>query len=281
MSRFPAGLLLAMLLVPTVRAGEREEALWAAARKGDAAAVEAFLAAYRASDGKDVWMVPRDEIPSWGRPTVVEGPERAELVTNATKFARGYDPLTGKELWWLGRHSEITVPTPVAGQGLIYVTSGYRPVQPIYAIRPGASGDISLKDKQTSNDSIAWSADKGGPYLPTPIVYGEYFYTCSNNGIVTCYKAKTGERVYKERLGRSGAYTASPVAADGKLYFAGEEDGVKVVKAGPEFELLADNPLGDVCLATPAISDGMLLVRTQRHLFGFAPSPGRNQKDPR
>src|SRR5262249_48206529 len=150
-----------------------------------------------------------------------------------------------------------TVPTPVFGQGLVFVTSGYRPIQPIYAIRPGASGDISLKDGKTASDQIAWSTKRDGPYMPTPILYGEHLYTCSNNGVVTCYEAKTGKQVYRERLGGSATYTASPVAADGRLYFTSEENGVAVIKAGPKFEKLSLNPVGEVCMATPAISDGM------------------------
>ncbi len=228
-----------------------------------------FLAAYRVADGKEVWRKSRDEIPSWGTPTIVEGPNRVELVTNATKYARGYDPRTGKELWRLGRHAEITVPTPFFGAGLIFITSGYSPVQPIYAVRPGASGDISLKDGKTANEAIAWSTSKGGPYMPTPIVYRDHLYICSNAGIVTCYEAKSGKQVYKERLGGTGGYTASAVAADGKIYFTSEESGVRVVRAGPKFELLAVNLLGDPCMATPAISDGMLFVRTQHYLFGI------------
>ena len=229
----------------------------------------AFIAAYSLTDGSTVWQTPREEVPSWGSPTVVIGPERTEVVTNATKFARGYDPRTGKELWRLGKHSEITVPTPFHGKGLIWIASGYSPVQPIYAVRPGASGDISLKDKDTSNSSIAWSKSRGGPYMPTPIVYGDYLYACANSGLLTCYEAETGKQVYSERLGGAGGFTASPVAADGRLYFTGEESGVRVVKAGPKFELLAINPLGETCLATPAISDGMLFVRTEKHLVAL------------
>jgi outer membrane protein assembly factor BamB len=228
-----------------------------------------FLAAYRVTDGKEVWRKSRDEVPSWGTPTIVPGPMRTELVTNATKFARGYDPRTGEELWHLGRHAEITVPTPIFGAGLIFITSGYRPIQPIYAIRPGATGDITLKEGTTSSAAMAWSIDKNGPYMTTPILYDKYLYVCSNGGIVTCYEAATGKQVYKERLGGRGGYTASPVAADGKIYFTSEESGVRVVKAGPKFELLAVNSLDDVCLATPAISDGMIFVRTQRYLFGI------------
>jgi outer membrane protein assembly factor BamB len=228
-----------------------------------------FLAAYRLTDGKQIWKTPREEIPSWGTPTIVESPERVELVTNATKFARSYDPDSGSELWKLARHSEITVPTPIFAQGLIFITSGYRPVQPIYAIKPGAKGDISLSTGKTTNDFIAWSVEKGGPYMPTPIVYGEHLYTCSNSGMLTCYEAKTGKKLYQERLGGTAAYTASPVAADGKLYFTSEEKGVRVVKAGPKFELLAVNPMNEICMATPAIADGMIFIRGQHHLFGI------------
>src|SRR5262249_25716255 len=227
-----------------------------------------------ADDGKEVWRKARDEAPSWGTPTVVEGPGRAELVTNATRYARGYDPRTGEELWRLGRHAEITVPTPVYGQGLGLITSGSRPVQPIYAVRPGASGDISLADGKTASDAVAWSVAKGGPYMPTPLVHGEHLYTCSNAGLVACYEARTGKEVYRERLGGAAGYTASPVAADGRIYFAGEDGAVRVVRAGPKFELLAVNPLGDPCLATPAISDGMIFVRTQHYLFGLGRPAG-------
>jgi outer membrane protein assembly factor BamB len=230
---------------------------------------DSFLAAYQVKDGKEVWRTPREEIPSWGTPTIIEGPNRVELVTNATKFARGYDPRTGKELWRLGRHAEITVPTPFLGDGLIFITSGYRPVQPIYAVRPGATGDISLKAGKTANDAVAWSTDRGGPYMPTPIVYRNHLYVCSNAGIVTCYEAKTGKQVYKERLGGRGGFTASPVAADGRIYFTSEESGVRVVEAGPKFKLLAVNLLGDPCMATPAISDGMIFIRTQHYVLSI------------
>lgn len=239
-----------------------------------------FLAAYRLADGTEAWRKPRDEIPSWGTPTIVEAAGRVELVTSATKFARGYNAFTGDELWRLSRHSEITVPTPIFGDGLIFITSGYRPVQPIYAVRPGASGDISLKDDKTANESVAWSIKQGGPYMTTPIVYDGCLYTCANNGVVTCYEAKTGKQLYKERLGGSGGYTASPVAADGCLYFTSEESGIRVVRAGPKFELVAVNPMGDPCMATPAISDGMLFVRTQHYLYGIGRRLGAKEETP-
>ena len=159
--------------------------------------------------------------------------------------------------------------TPVSGDGLIFVTGGYPPVRPVYAIRAGASGDITLPKGKTSNDFVAWSNDKNGTYMPTPIVYRDYLYTCNNNGLVTCYECKTGKQVYQERVRGRGGYTASPVAADGKLYFTSEEGGVQVVKAGPKLEPLSSNPIGDVCMATPAISDGMIFIRSQHYLFGI------------
>src|SRR5262249_42670031 len=143
-----------------------------------------------------------------------------------------------------------------------------RPIQPIIAVRAGAVGDISLKENQTASESVAWSKLRGGPYMPTPILYGEYLYTCSNSGVVACYEATTGHEVYKERIGGT-SYTASPVAADGRLYFTSEQGEVRVVKAGRKFELLAANELGDCCLATPAISNGSLFERSQHFLWAL------------
>ena len=238
-----------------------------------------FIAAYDIKTGKQVWKTLREEIPSWGSPTVYEGKLRAELITVGPKAIRGYDPLTGNELWKLGPMSEITTPTPFVAYDLIFVTSGYAPIQPIYAIRPGGNGDLTLKDGKESSDFIAWSKQRGGPYMPTPIAYGELLYTCSNQGVLTAYNAKTGERVYQERLGGTGgAFTASPVASDGKLYFSSEDGDVFVVKAGPKYEFLSKNPVGEVMMATPAISDGLVIVRTVSHLFAFGEAPVSNNK---
>lgn len=237
---------------------------------------DSFIAAYNIKTGKLVWKTPREEIPGWGTPTVAEGKGRAELVANGTKAIRGYDPQTGKELWRLTPNSEITTPTPIVAHDLIYVTSGYRPVQPIYAIRLGASGDITLKEGKDSSEHIAWSKPRGGPYMPTPIVYGDVFYTCSNQGVLTAYNAKTGERIYQERLGgKGGAFTASPIASDGKIYLSSEDGDIFVVKAGPKYELLATNPVGEVMMATPAISEGLIIVRGVNHVFAFGEAPAK------
>jgi outer membrane protein assembly factor BamB len=229
---------------------------------------DSFIAAYSLEDGSRVWSTPRDEIPSWSTPTVWKNSKRTEIVTNASQYARGYDPATGKELWRLAKKSEATIPTPVPAGDRIFVVSGNRPIQPIFAIKPGAAGDISLKEGQTGNEFIAWGKMRGGPYMPTPIVYGPHLYVCSNAGVVTCYEAATGKEVYRERIGGT-SYTASPVAADGRLYFVSEQGEVRVVKAGAEFELLAVNAMDDVCMAVPAISGGVLFVRTQHALYAL------------
>jgi outer membrane protein assembly factor BamB len=152
---------------------------------------------------------------------------------------------------------------------LFYVTAGYPPVRPVYAIRPGGSGDISLPEGSESSPAIAWSKSRGGTYIPTPIVYGDHLYTCANDGRMRVYDARTGEEIYKARVGGGGTFSASPVASDGRLYFANEEGEVIVVKAGPEYEELAKNEMGEVCMSTPAISDGLLVVRTLKHVYGL------------
>jgi outer membrane protein assembly factor BamB len=237
---------------------------------------DSFVAAFRLKDGQPVWRTSRDEIPSWGTPTVYEGPPRDELITHATKFIRAYDPLTGKELWRLGPNSEVTAPTPIVAHGLIFVTNGYRGIQPIYAVRPGGSGDLTLPGDATSSAFVAWSSKRGGPYMPTPVVYGDHLYTLTNNGVLAAYVARTGERTYQERVaGKGGAFSASPVAADGKLYLAGEDGDVFVVKAGAKPELVSTNPMGEVLMATPAISDGLLIVRGLKHLFAIQEPTGK------
>ena len=228
---------------------------------------DSFIAAYDLKTGNEVWKVRRDEISSWGTPTVYHGKLRDELVTNASRFIRAYNPATGEELWRLAPNSEITVGTPVFNDSLIFVTGGYTPIFPVYAIRPGGKGDISIADSVNSGESVAWRKKRGGTYMPTPIAYQGYLYTLANQGLIICYNAATGEIKYKETIRGGGAFTASPVAADGKIYCTSEENGVFVIKAGPDYELITTNPVGEICMATPAITDGLILIRGQHHLF--------------
>ena len=160
---------------------------------------QSFVAAYSLADGKEVWKTNREEIPGWSSPTVHQFGDLAMLLTHGTKAARGYDARTGEQLWELKGHSEIVVPTPFVAHNHIYVASGYAPIQPIYAIKPESRGDITPEENTTSGPMIAWGKKRGGPYMPSPIVYGDYMYCCANNGILTCYHAKTGDQVYKKR----------------------------------------------------------------------------------
>jgi outer membrane protein assembly factor BamB len=166
------------------------------------------------------------------------------------------------------------VPTPVIAHGLVFVSGGYRPIQPIYAIRPSAKGDITPPEESSATTHLAWSTRRGGPYVPTPIVLGNLLYVLANNGVLAAYRARTGERVYQQRVATSQSFSASPVAAGGHLYLASEDGDVFVVRAGERFELVATNPIGEVVLATPALANGMIIVRTDRHLLALRAGDG-------
>ncbi|NWF86003.1 MAG: PQQ-binding-like beta-propeller repeat protein [Bryobacteraceae bacterium] len=229
-----------------------------------------FLMALDAATGATLWKAERDELPSWATPAVYTLGARQELVTNAPNFIRGYDPKTGKELWRLGGSSKITAPTPIFSRDLIYVASGRRPEAPIFAIRPGAGGNITLPAGQTSNASVAWSKQQRGSYMPTPLLHGGLFYVLGNSGIFDCYDAATGQEIYRERIPHSGSgFSASPVAADGRIYLSSEDGDIFVLQAGRQFKLLSRTPMGEPLMATPALSGGVMYVRGQRHLFAI------------
>lgn len=229
-----------------------------------------YIAAWDLATGKQLWKTARaDEISTWGTPVIARTADgRDEIITNGTKV-RGYDPSTGKQLWTLGPNSEITIGTPALGNGLVFVTGGYPPVRPIYAIRPGAEGDISLAKGQESNQAIAWSNMAEGTYIPTPIVYDGYLFTLNINGVITAYNPGTGQRAFRGRVGVAGSYSASPVGADGHLYVASEDGEVYVVDAAAGLKQIAKNDMKEVIMATPAISDGLIVVRTLGHLYGI------------
>ncbi len=231
---------------------------------------EAFLAAFDKTDGKEIWRVRRDEKSNWATPYLWKNEKRTEIITCGTHKVRSYD-LDGRLLWELGPMSSITIPTPFSEHGLLYITSGYvgDETRPVFAIRPGASGDISLEKGRKSNDSIVWSWPQAGPYNPSPIVYGDYYYTLFDRGFVTCHHAKTGEEIYgKQRIEvGASAFTASPWAYNGKVFCLGETGDAFVIQAGPEYKLLGKNSLDELCMATPAIVGDSLLIRTDSRLY--------------
>jgi outer membrane protein assembly factor BamB len=226
---------------------------------------DSFLAAYALADGHEVWRASRDEMPSWSTPLVFHGRARTEIVTNSPKAIRGYDPGSGRELWRLADEStQVKVPTPVAAGEVIVVTGGYPSGgRPIYGIRGGGTGALDGR-------ALAWRAERGSPYTGTPLVYDGILYVCTDNGILSAFDAASGARIYQQRLGPdAGAFSASPVAAAGRLYLTSEDGTIFVVRAGRTFELLASNPMGTVLMATPAISGDMLIVRTLTELVGI------------
>jgi outer membrane protein assembly factor BamB len=230
-----------------------------------------FLAAFDASSGRELWRVTRDDVPTWSTPTVYQTNGRSLIAVNGMRHAGAYDLKTGKEVWKLSGGGDIPVPTPVVQDGLIYITNAHGAAAPVYAIRTSASGDISLASGAASNDGVAWSQQRDGGYMCSPLVYRGLVYIVKFNGVLSAYDARNGDRKFQERLaGGTAAFTASPVAADGKIYLANEDGQMFVLKAGSAYEQLAVNDMGAPVLATPAISEGHLFVRTAREIIDIA-----------
>ncbi len=229
------------------------------------------LLALDAQTGRELWRVDREEKSNWATPFVwVHGP-RTELVTPGSGAVRSYS-LDGEVLWSLKGMSSIAIPTPQAGDGLLFVSSGYvgDKLRPLYAIRPGGSGDLTLKPGETRNEFIAWSNPVGGPYNPSPLFYDGRIYVLFDRGLVSGYEAKTGRLLYdRERLPDGFAFTSSPWAASGNVYCLNEDGVCFVIRAGDTFELLHTNRLADddMCMATPAMAGDRLLIRTAARLY--------------
>jgi outer membrane protein assembly factor BamB len=231
---------------------------------------ESFLAAFDVKDGRELWRVARSDVPTWGTPTVHIVNGQPQIIVNGMRHVGAYDLKTGKEIWKLSGGGDIPVPTPVVSDGLIFITNAHGKMSPVYAIRDTASGDISLAEGSSSNAGVAWSTPRDGGYMCTPLAYRGLVYIVKFNGILTVFDAKTGERKYQERLaGGTSAFTASPIANDGKVYLANEDGQVFVIKAGPAYELVSLNDMGTSVLATPAISEGRLLFRTPQHVMAI------------
>jgi outer membrane protein assembly factor BamB len=229
---------------------------------------QSFLEALEANTGERIWHVDRDEGSNWSTPFVWENEKRTEIVTPGTDLVRSYN-LDGDLLWTLKGMSKITVGTPFSEFGLLFISSGFilDKSKPVYAIRPGASRDISLKEGERQNGWIAWCQPDAAPYIPSPLIYGEYYYVLLDRGFLSCYEARTGKEVYeRKRIDRGVQFSSSPWAYNGKVFCISEEGNAYVVEAGPEFKVVGTNSLDELCMASPAIVRGSLLIRTETHL---------------
>ena len=232
-----------------------------------------YLAAFRLADGAEIWRTGRSGVCErcWSTPYVHAAGGRTQVVANGWPYVAGYDFESGAELWRLKTGGDNPIPTPFSAHGLIYVSNGHGGSAPVWAIRPDAAGDITPAAGEKANRFIAWSDQKSGIYIQTPLVYRDLLYCGSNIGVLKCYDARNGAVHYQERLVPAAAgFSASPVAGDGKVYCASEEGDVHVVAAGPEYRKLAVNRLGEPVMATPAISEGRLYFRTLQSLVAVA-----------
>jgi outer membrane protein assembly factor BamB len=231
---------------------------------------DSFIAAYDKATGNELWRVKRDEVENWSTPFIWENELRTEIVTAGLRRVRSYS-LDGALLWELSGMTVNVTPTPVARHGLVYINSGYPGAspRPVYAIRPGASGDISLKEGQTSNEFVVWYQPLLGTYNTSPLVYGDHYYTLLDRGFLLSHDAKTGRQIYgRQRISaEASGFTASPWAYNGKIFLLSEDGDTFVVQAGPEFKLIGKNSLNEMALATPAVVRGSVIIRTQTKLY--------------
>lgn len=230
---------------------------------------QSYLATYDLETGKQKWRTDRDEIPGWGTPTIAVEGASTQILVNGYKHIGSYDFHSGKELWKLkSGGGDVPVPTPIVSGKLAYITNAHGSMAPMIAVRLEARGSIALDPEA---EEIAWMDRRSGAYMQTPLVYGEHLYTCSDGGVLKCYDAATGTIVYRKRLGRGrSGFTASAVACADLLYYTSEDGEVFVIQAGAEYDLLARNRFREVCMATPAISDGTLFFRTRGHLIAIS-----------
>ena len=238
---------------------------------------QSFLVAFEASSGEEVWRVERDEVENWSSPFIWENELRTEIVTAGRRQIRSYD-LNGGLLWELSGMTVNVVPTPFAQDGLVYISSGYPGgmPRPVYAIRAGASGDISLRPGQNGNDFVVWYQPRLGTYNTSALVYDGAYYTLLDRGFLLSHDARTGREIYgRTRVKPGSGFTASPWAYNGRIFLLGEDGDTFVVRAGSEFELLRTNSLNEMALATPAVVRGSLILRTQSKLYRISNETGQ------
>lgn len=231
---------------------------------------EQYLTVLDARDGKEIWRTPRKDVPTWSTPLVATARGRTEIIVSGLKHTGAYDFKDGHEVWWLKDGGDIPVASPIRAGDCVILTSAHGKARPIRAVRLESEGDINPPDLDSTNNSVVWSHPRNGVYLQTPIAVGDLVFA-NQDGIVTCFDAKTGKIHYSERIGGGGqGFTASPVAANGKLYYPGEKGEVFVLPATKDFNVLATNSIGGICLASPAISEKTIYFRTTENLIAIA-----------
>jgi outer membrane protein assembly factor BamB len=222
-----------------------------------------FIAAFDTRTGKSLWRTRRNASVGWGTPVAIRAAGRDEIVVNGQGAVVAYDPENGRELWRVDGTTSEVIPTLVVGHGLMFSSSGR--AGPTLAIRPGGQGNVT-------RSHLAWSSPRGSPFVPSPVLYGDYLYMVNDMAsIVTTFEAASGKTMWQGRLGvaqREG-FSASPVAFDGKVFFTNDQGETFVLRAGPDFNLIRVNNIGEPTLASPALVDGKWYIRTEGHLVAI------------
>jgi outer membrane protein assembly factor BamB len=223
---------------------------------------DSFIVALDKNTGKEIWRASRDEKSNWATPLVMDYQGKTQVVVCGSKKVRSYDPETGKVLWECGGLGANTIPQPVRQDDMVFLMTGYRDPM-LMAIRLGREGDL------TDSDAVVWRQTKGNSYTPSPVIHDNKLYVLTDNGMISCYNARTGEPYYHQvRLPKSYNFKSSPVGASGKLYLASENEDVIVLRMGEKFEVLATNTMPDqVFIATPAITGGEIFLRSKARLY--------------
>jgi outer membrane protein assembly factor BamB len=227
-----------------------------------------FVAAYDVKTGKELWKTAREEYPGWCTPNIYTNAGSTYIAVNGYKLRAGYDLNTGREVWRMSGGGDIQIPTPLVGNGLIFFNSAHGKSSPILAVKTSATGDITLKENETSNQYVQWSIPRGGSYMHTMLLYRNRLYNVGWNGMVNCYDPATGKEIWNGKLGKTKSFVASPVASDGRIFIVDEDGVVYIISDGDTFNQLAEIPMGDVSLVAPAITDGMIVFRSQKYLYG-------------
>jgi outer membrane protein assembly factor BamB len=231
---------------------------------------QAFVAVLDLSTGTTIWKKERDEITGWCTPNIYFNGNLPRIAVNGYKHRGGYDLLTGEEIWKMSGGGDIPIPTPVVWKDLIYFNSAHGRKAPLMAIRNSVTGELPYPDSDTeAGEGFAWFRERAGAYMSSVLVYDSLLYRLRWNGNLQCFDARTGKEIYNETVNPS-SFVACPVAADGRLYLVAENGDLYIARAGTKYELLHVIPLGEPSLVTPAIVEGVLILRTAGKLIAVS-----------